>query len=257
MRRLISILVLGFLCLAPLTGCSPGGSGGVATDELPASLQPRGFVNDFAGVLSDSRQRQLEMRLREVEQKTGAEVAVVSVADLQGGELEDFAVRLFERWGIGKKGEDNGLLLLIVTEPRRARLEVGYGLEPAIPDARAGRILDESVMPYLDKGRGGEAMVRGGEALARIVADEAGVKLTGAPEPSARSSRPASRSQDGGFGLLDLIWLIILIPIFIRHPWLLLLFLSGGRGGGGGGGFSGGGFGGFGGGLSGGGGASR
>jgi len=106
-------------------------------------LQPCGFVNDYANVLSASEERQLVSMISEVRQKTGAEIAVVTIQSLEGNEIDDFSNRLFEKWGIGQKGKDNGLLFLAAMKDRKMRIEVGYGLEGAIPDAQAGRIRRE------------------------------------------------------------------------------------------------------------------
>jgi uncharacterized protein len=225
------------------------------TDRLIARLQPRGYVSDFAAVLSRAERQQLEQLLAELEQATRAQVAVVTVRSMEGGEINDFANRLFERWGIGLKGRDNGVLLLAALQERKARIEVGYGLEGVIPDGRAGRILDEHVIPRFREGRYGEGLAAGGTAIAGLIAADAGVRLSIRPAPP----RPArARRQERAASWLHILVLIIVIPVIIRHPWLLLFLLnSGGRGGYSSGGFGRGGFGGFGGGLSGGGGASR
>jgi uncharacterized protein len=107
--------------------------------------QPTGFVNDFAEILSPQFRQSLEEDLVEFEKETQTEIAVVTVNSLAGNSLEDYAVRLFEDWKIGKKGQDNGLLLLIAKEERQIRIEVGYGLEPIITDGRAGRIIREQM----------------------------------------------------------------------------------------------------------------
>jgi uncharacterized protein len=110
-----------------------------------------GFVNDYAGLLKPETRAQLEARLAQLEKDTTAEVAVVTVKSLEGDSIEDYAVRLFEKWGIGKKGKDNGVLLLVALDDRKMRIEVGYGLEPIITDGRAGRIRDNDVLPKFKK----------------------------------------------------------------------------------------------------------
>jgi uncharacterized protein len=109
--------------------------------------EPVGFVNDFAGLLSTGVKADLEQQLVQLEKDTGAELAVVTVASLDGLTVEDYAVRLFEKWQIGKKGKDNGVLFLTAVQERKVRIEVGYGLESVITDSRATRILDEYVVP--------------------------------------------------------------------------------------------------------------
>lgn len=219
--------------------------------------RPSGFVTDEARVLDGGTRGQLESVLRDLESKTSAEVAVVTVSSLDGNEIEDYAVSLFERWGIGKKGKDNGVLFLVAPKDRRMRIEVGYGLEGVIPDALAGQIRDQAVLPLFKSGDLKGGIVTGALTIAQIIAKDANVTLSGAP---SHSRRPVRRKKVSLFErVVGLIFFIIMIPVVIRHPWLLFFLLSGGRGGGfGGGGFGGGsgGFGGFGGGLSGGGGAS-
>lgn len=219
-----------------------------AMAALPA--RPDGYVTDAAGTLSASVERTLESLMTELDRKTGAQIAVVTAASLDGRDVAEAAESLFRQWAIGRKGKDDGLLLLVSPSDRKARIEVGYGLEGLIPDGRAGRVLDEQAMPRFRAGDMEGGIVRAAVSLAGIVAADRGVRLTGAP-----ASRP-----DAGKEMP--LWLAILLAIVfgyfvMKHPWLLLLLLSG-RGGGrgmGGGGF--GGFGGFGGGSSGGGGASR
>lgn len=109
--------------------------------------EPMGYVNDFAGMLSSSFRERLEIDLQNFEKETTAEIAVVTIDSLEGGSIDEYAVRLFEQWGIGKKEKDNGLLILIAKEDRQMRIEVGYGLEPIITDGRAGKIIREEMRP--------------------------------------------------------------------------------------------------------------
>lgn len=224
---------------------------GAGPDQLLTSLRPAGYVNDFAGVMNASDRTAVTRILTELKQKSGAEISVVSLTSLDGGQIDDFATRLFERWGIGQKGKDNGILLLAAMKERRVRIEVGYGLEGALPDAAAGRLIDQYIVPAFRKGDYSGGLKNGALALASIAAQEAGVELTGVPTFQVRQERR-------GFSLFQLLFLLFFIPFAIHHPFLAMMLLSGGRGGyRGGGGFSGGSFGGFGGGMSGGGGASR
>jgi uncharacterized protein len=223
--------------------------------------KPEGFINDLAGVMSPGMKLKLEGLALEVQQKTGAEVAVAVVRSLEGETVETYANELAERWGVGDK-DDRGALLLLSVDDRQLRLEVGYGLEPIIPDGRAGQILD-GMTPLLREGRYDDAIASGVAETAQIIAADAGVELTGIPESVSRRRRAPS--------FLPWIWLIIILLLAIlprrrrygrwgdgavTTAWWLGNI--GGRGGGGrwdsGGG---GGFGGFGGGGFGGGGASR
>ncbi len=108
---------------------------------------PTGYVNDFANVLSKDVVLDLENDLSSFEQETGHEIAMVTVESLQDTTIEEFAVELFEKWGIGKKNHDNGLLLLVAPNERKLRIEVGYGLEGVMPDITASYIIDEIIVP--------------------------------------------------------------------------------------------------------------
>jgi uncharacterized protein len=232
-------------------------TGATASDRLLGSLQPRGYVSDFADVIPPAEESAIVRMAAELEQKTGAEIAVVTLKSLEGGQIDDFTNRLFERWGVGKKGKDNGLMFLAAMQERKMRIEVGYGLEGAIPDAKAGRIRRDIITPWFKAGNPGRGIRDGVAALALEVANEYGVQLTG---EAARYRRMDSRGGRRN-PLMTLPLLLLFGYLAIRHPFLALLLLSGGRGGGfrsGGGGFGGGGFGGggFGGGMSGGGGSS-
>lgn len=231
-----------------------------ASDQLLNSLRPHGPVNDFANVIPAAEENRLTAILTELQQRTGDAVVIVTLPSLEGGQIDDFANRLYERWGIGQKDRGNGILLLGATQEQRGnrlRIEVGYGLEGVINDAMAGRILDEYVVPAWNQKQYGTAIVSGGAVIAQRIATDRGTRLTGVPQYSHRhSSQPRRKSNP----IMNFIFIIGFIYMAIRHPRLLLLMLlTSGRSGGtrGGGGFGGGGFGGFGGGMSGGGGASR
>jgi uncharacterized protein len=233
--------------------------------------QPTGLVNDFAGVIDEQSRARLDELLTAVEQKTTAQITVVTVQTFAPyADIDEYAVKLFAAWGVGKKGKDNGVLIVAAMKDRRMRIEVGYGLEGAIPDAAAGEIVSEVITPYFKQGQFGEGLYAGASAVSGRVLNEYGMSESdlglsaGAEpgEPPLSSSRiPLSPLGNLFKNIIGFICVIFLIILFIRHPSLFLLLLLSGRGGGGGwssgssGGF-GGGFGGFGGGMSGGGGAS-
>ena len=177
----LGLLLLLWLCLpAPAQG---------------PELQPTGHINDFAGVLSGQAKSQLEMVAAEVKQKTGAEIAVAIVKSLEGDTVENFSNILAERWGVGDK-EDRGALLLLAIEDREMRIEVGYGLEPIIPDGRAGEIR-EHIRPHLQAGNYDMAIATGVVELGQIIAQDAGVTLTmlgrGQPSQSGRAGAVGGR----------------------------------------------------------------
>src|SRR3989338_10798175 len=108
---------------------------------------PAGYVNDFADIYSSEFETKLENKLADFEKATESEFTVVTVESLEGEQVENYAVKLFEKWQIGKKKEDNGLLLLISEKDREVRFEVGYGLEPYLTDGRAGEIIRRDIVP--------------------------------------------------------------------------------------------------------------
>jgi uncharacterized protein len=234
------------------------------------ALKPQGYVSDFAHVIDASSKTQLEAYGATVEQATGAQIALVTIPSLEGEPIEDVANTIFRAWGVGQKGKNEGILLLLAVNDRRSRMEVGYGLEPIMPDGFVGSVLRE-MRPALRQQQYGEAMMAAAEVIGTTIAKSKNVSLT-AQLP--RRVRPTTNDSIpwpliiGGIFLL--IWLskrggprgygggggggflpgLILGSGMSRDSW-------GGRGSGGfGGSDSGGGFGGFGGGDSGGGGAS-
>lgn len=223
-------------------------------------LVPQGYVNDYANVISPAQREALERYCAAVEKATGAQMALVTLPTLEGEPVEDVANSLYRRWGIGKKGKDEGLLLLLIVGDKRSRLEVGYGLEPILPDGSAGAVLRE-MRPALREGAYGDALVAASHYLGTRIGKAKNVTVEdgATPQPERR------RKKEGAVPL----WLMILGGIFLLYligsgnigaAWMLGSVLSG-RGGREGGGFGGhdggsGGFGGFGGGDSGGGGSS-
>lgn len=231
-----------------------------AVESFP---KPTGAVNDFAGVISAQHKSGMETLAREVLEKTGTAIVVATVATIGNSTPGEYANRLYQGWGIGKKGEDKGVLIFLAVKERQARIETGYGVEGILPDGLAGEILDRHAIPRFKEGDYGLGFAETMGAVASIVAKAAGVTMTGVVPPERRPAK--SGRQLGIFQLL----LLIVAAIFLLGtpqgrailPWLLVLMMSGGgggrRNGGGFGGFGGGGFGGFGGGSSGGGGAGR
>jgi uncharacterized protein len=228
-------------------------------------LVPQGYVNDYANVIPRPQRLALERYAATVEKQTGAELSIVTLPTLEGEPIEDVANNLYRRWGIGKKGKDEGLLLLLVVNDRRSRLEVGYGLEPILPDGASGDVLRQ-MRPALREGAYADALSTAAHYLGNRIAQSKGVAI--AEETAPRPSRPRAEERPIPLWLMiggGLLFLYLLATGNVGALWMLASLFSGGRGGhhrgGGGGGFGGydsggGGFGGFGGGDSGGGGAS-
>lgn len=138
MKKVLAFLIGIFLLTKPALAAT-----------FPA---PTGYVNDFAGVLTADQKNTLEQNLTDISNKTGDQIAVVTVKDLGGDTVENIAVKLFEQWKIGQKGKDNGVLLLIAINDRRLKIEVGYGLEPVLTDARSGDIIRNVITPKFKQG---------------------------------------------------------------------------------------------------------
>jgi uncharacterized protein len=242
----------------------------VHADEIK-KIKPTGYVTDLAGILQPQTKAQLEAMCTELEQKTGAQMAIVTVKSLDGNEAAPYANDLYRQLGIGSKKNDNGVLLLVAPNDRKYHIEVGYGLEPIINDARAGDA-GRLLVPYFRKGDYNTGTTIAAAQLAKYVADDKGVTLTGLPE-----IRPVRQkdSDSGGLGVWIVLGIILFIILVSRgggsgnninrrgggSGWIgpvlggIVGGLGSGGGGGGWGGGGGGGFGGFGGGSSGGGGA--
>jgi uncharacterized protein len=224
--------------------------------EPASQLKPTNYVNDFAGVLNPNTVVQLNGISQQIDEKAHAQIAVVTIKSLDGSDIESYAVALFKQWGIGSKATDHGVLILLATQDRRYRIEVGYGLEPILPDGKVGGFGRE-VVPLLKQNDYNGAVALLTMRVADVIAQDAGIQLTG-----SRPAAPVEREEPNkGMSVVGIIVLIVIFLILVSTPFgrlLLFSMLLGGRGGGGGGGFGGGGggFGGFGGGSSGGGGAS-
>jgi uncharacterized protein len=232
--------------------------------EPVSQLHPSNYINDFAHVLSPETATELNDIAQQIDQKAKAQIAVVTINSLDGRDIESYTVDLLKQWGIGNKSTNRGVLILIAVKDHRYRTEVGYGLEPILPDGKVGGFWRE-VVPLLKQGDYDQAIKQNTERVASVIAEDAGVQLTGASSGSAE--RPPPSRPSAGISLGGVVILIIVVIIVLATPLRSILFWmllsgGGGRGGGwggggfGGGGGGGGGFGGFGGGSSGGGGAS-
>ena len=234
--------------------------------EPVSQLRATDYVNDFAHVLDPATVSQLDNICLQLDQKAHAQVAVVTVNSLDGSDIDSYAVALYKQWGIGSKATDHGVLVLLAVQDRKYRIEVGYGLEPILPDGKVGGFGREAV-PLLKQSNYSGAVLLMTSRVADVIAKDAGIELTG-PRPELQE-QPQEAPQPGLTGkqilILGVILLIVLLTPLRKVLFWMLLFGGGGGGGGygrggysGGGGFGGGGggFGGFGGGSSGGGGAS-
>jgi len=224
-----------------------------ATPALAAPTFPAlsGRVVDNANVLSPQVETDLTAKLENLDQTTGRQLVVVTVASLQGYEIEDYGYQLGRAWGIGEKGKNSGALLIVAPTERKVRIEVGYGLEPILTDALSSVIIQTTVLPRFKAGDLPGGIVAGADAVIQQLA---------LPEDQARAKAqqafevPTAPESSGGLGLIPIV-LIALVGLFLFSrmfrgrrggrssglgqalPWIILngLANSGGRGGGGGG----------------------
>jgi uncharacterized protein len=150
--------------------------------------QLKARVTDSTGTLTAEQRAALETRLGHLESRKGSQVAVLMVASVQPEEIEQYAIRVFDQWKLGRKTVDDGVLLVIAKNDRKLRIEVGRGLEGAIPDAYAKRIIEEEIAPRFKQGDYYGGISSGVERISRLIDGEA----MPAPERAAPSSRPDS-----------------------------------------------------------------
>jgi len=237
--RLVSKLVFVIFMLAPLAS--------LAADPPPVS-----YVVDKADLIEDAAQARLAGILQELEQKTTAQMIILTVKSTQGVPIEQYSLQQAEQWGLGKKGKDNGLLFLIAVNDRKYRFETGYGLEQILPDSMLGSIGRSYLVPAFKAGHYSRGILETTSVIARTIADSQGVKLSGLPEVTPHK-------KQRGFSLGSLFALLFFVLFFsslsrsrsggLAQAILLGTLLGGShRGSGGFGSFGGGGFGSFGGG---------
>ena len=253
MRRLLHRLILSLALLPALSAV------GFGQADLPS---PRQHVEDHANVINDSDERSLNGVLKELEQKTGAQYIVLTVLSTGGLPIEQFSIELAERWKLGQKGKDNGMLFVLAKNDRKWRFEVGYGLEGFVTDQYCGRIGRNVLVPYLRKGDYSRGIYQANLQIIQRIATEAGVSLTGMPKVTPVPVRVKRRGLPCCSALPIILFMLLIFGGMGRGMgwWFFLPFMMGGFGGHGGygrsgsfgGGSFGGGFGGFGGGMGGG-----
>lgn len=235
------------LIISALVVCAPVSS---RAQDYPS---PGGYVNDYAGVMSPGVKTELENLLTKVDNATTAEVAIVTVSSVRPLTIERYAVELFGRWGIGKRGKDNGVLILAAIADREVRIEVGYGLEGALTDLESSAIIRNYMVPNFQRGDYDSGLKAAALIVSKIISEEYGVEI----DPSLDRVDVSRATQEGSpLGALGTLVLFIVIFGFRFGPMFFLMGRGGGYWSSGSGGSFGGGFGGFGGGFSGGGGAS-
>lgn len=242
-----TILFLGIVGLALLTAYF-----GPCIRQAAAAIPdppPELYVLDQAGVMSSTTKSMIISTSQELATQTKAQVAVVTLKSLDGQPIENIALQIGRKWGLGDKQLNNGVLILVVPDEHQARIEVGYGLEGALPDGKTGRIQDQYMLPAFQQGNYDQGINDGYKAVIAVVAQEYGVTLANIPaNQSEPSAQPAAKKTSAWVSILWVLLIIVLIWLdqrflngFILGFILGTFFRGGGRGGGG---FGGGGFGG-------------
>lgn len=208
------------------------------------------YVQDYAQVLSAEDKRRLLSIGQELDNKTTAQLAVVTVKTLDGQPIENYALSILREWGIGSKEKNNGALIVVAVQDRRSRIEVGYGLEGLLTDGLTGRIQDQAMIPYFRKGNYAAGIVNGYAVTASLIAKDAGVQLTSinSEQIAVPAKTTNNTDQEYPFWLKLLIGAGIVLLLIIDNLFLggvltqmlFFMFLRGRGGGGGRGGFGGG-----------------
>ncbi|MEA4924432.1 MAG: TPM domain-containing protein [Syntrophomonadaceae bacterium] len=240
------LLALGIIWLVLLAaGIGPGIRQAAAIPDPPPEL----YVLDQAGVMSSPTKSMILSTSQELARQTKAQVAVVTLKSLDDQPIAEVALQIGRKWQLGDKELNNGVLILVVPDERQARIEVGYGLEGALPDAKTGRIQDDYMLPAFRQGNYDQGLSSGYNAVVAEVAKEYGVTLANIPvnQPET-SAEPAAQKAPAWVSILGMVLIILLIWAdqrflngFLLGVILGMFFRGGGRGGGG---FGGGGFGG-------------
>jgi uncharacterized protein len=212
--RWLFLLVIPVLLLAA--------SGARGAKEIPF-LGAR--VNDLANIVPPEVRERIETKLAGLEQRTGAQVAVLTVDSLEGDSIEDYAVRVFQTWKLGRKDVNDGVLFIVARQERRMRIEVGYGLEGRLTDARSRQILDDIVRPHFRAGNFGAGIEAGGDAIVAVV--------SGAELPAPRRDRGQQLGSIAGILVFSLMFLLVIgtfSVVALLTPgtpgWFLYLFLT-------------------------------
>lgn len=237
-RTLLLLSLLGALWASPVFAL-----------EVPKHTSS---VVDLAGVLNHADQVKIAASLLQFQRKYGPQLQVLVVPKLEDETIESYSIKVVDKWKLGAKGKDNGVLLLVATENRKVRIEVGRGLEGDLPDVIAGRIIRTGIIPFFKQGQTGAGILVG----LGMIAESVGGKLENVPAPRLRTAK----RSNGSLGYLLFIGMFLIGPMLtgrgrrggvgsaLLSGLLMGGLMSGGRGGSGGfggGGFSGGGGGGF------------
>jgi uncharacterized protein len=185
---------------------------GFSSLALAAALQlpsPTGPVTDLAGILDNGTKARLLRVIQEVRERTTSEIAILTVPTTAPETIQGYSVAVWDRWKIGKRGQDNGLLFLVAVRDRRLWITTGYGLEGILTDGKIGEIRDREIVPYFRAGRYGEGILRGTEALAGVILGQGGTDVLG--RRSTVQARRRNPAWSGSTGILLGIFLLLVL----------------------------------------------
>ncbi len=171
-RQVLNLVAVILIISAPVALC-------YGKADLP---MPRHFVEDYANVINDSDERSLNGILQELEQKTGAQYIILTVKTTEGIPIQQFSIELTDKWKLGQKGKDNGMLFVLAAADRKYWFNTGYGLEGFITDQYCGRVGREVLVPFLKKGDYGKGIYQANLQIVQRIAEQSGVVLTGMPK---------------------------------------------------------------------------
>jgi len=199
LKQRFSALVIGFLLVLAAMN--------VSAASIPA--YPEGYVNDYAHLLTPSQSQHLTQFLHRFEQKTSDQVVVATFNSLQGQPLEDFSIKLADKWKIGQKGRDNGVILLIFKNDKRLRIEVGYGLEGVLTDATSGLIIRHNISPYFKKGQYYDGINSGLTAITQAI--------------KGKYTAPTNTDDDYPLSPTQTLLIVIAVALFLIYLIISLL----------------------------------
>src|ERR1700733_1422320 len=172
--------------------------------ESVSQLQPTGYVNDFAHVLDATTSAQITDICRQIDEKAHAQIALATINSLDGSDIDSYAVDLFKKWGVGSKSTDRGVLILYAIKDHLARIEVGYGLEPILPDGKVGSFQREAI-PLMRSGNYNQALLLVTSRVAGAIASDAGIQLTNSQPRAPTQPEP---EPHGGLSVGGIIGII-------------------------------------------------
>lgn len=182
------------------------------------------YVNDYANILSDDTEKYILEKSVKLHDIDGTQIVVVTVKDLEGKVLEEYATELFRKFGIGDKKKNNGLLLLVSLKERKLRIEVGYGLEGVIPDSKAGRFRDQYMIPYLKDNKWDEGIKNGYDAFYKEIVKENNLNLEYTNPSSNNIDDDYTDEEYGILGVAFFISLLIgILARFIKRLGLIYI----------------------------------